>query len=286
MVRILVTGGSGFIGRQVVAALLARKQNVIVIGRGSRPDHLPDCVTWHKLDLLDPSRGASESIATLQADHLIHLAWETSHGKFWHHPSNFEWVSASTRLLRAFHEAGGDRVTAIGSAMEYAAPDVGPCDEYDTPISDVSAYATAKGAFRRVGQNHAESTGSSFVWARVFPAYGENENRNRLIPTVALALLANREAHCSPGRQIRDFMDVRDHGAAIATLALSSVEGIVNIGSGKPISNCNSCAQFRRGDRKHRLWQTHFDQRDCSDFGPTHRTVKLDKARRAARKRQ
>jgi nucleoside-diphosphate-sugar epimerase len=236
MGRTLVTGGGGFIGRQVVAALDARDYDIVVVGRGTRPKNIPARLTWHKLDLLEPNAITNKAIADLNADRMIHLAWETNHGGLWHNPSNFDWIGCSARLLRAFLEAGGHRVIGIGSAMEYDPPADGFCSECDSRRSNASAYAIAKDTFRRIAQHYSESFGSSFAWARVFPAYGEHEHKDRLVPSVVHALLHDEEALCSSGRQVRDFMDVRDHGEAIATLALSDVEGIVNIASGNAIS--------------------------------------------------
>src|SRR3546814_145026 len=76
----------------------------------------------------------------------------------------------------------------------------------------------------------------SFAWARLFFLYGLYENPARLVSSVARALLRGEEARCSSGLAIRDFMDVRDAGAALAALASSNVEGPVNIASGAPIS--------------------------------------------------
>jgi len=66
--------------------------------------------------------------------------------------------------------------------------------------------------------------------------YGEGEGANRLAPSVARALLRGEKFRCSSGPLLRDFLDVREAGAAIAALALSEVRGPVNIASGAPLS--------------------------------------------------
>ena len=55
------------------------------------------------------------------------------------------------------------------------------------------------------------------------------------MPSVARALARGEEAHCANGSPIRDFLDVRDAGAALAALIASDYCGDVNIGSGAPV---------------------------------------------------
>src|SRR5690606_29629659 len=75
-----------------------------------------------------------------------------------------------------------------------------------------------------------------FAWGRLFFLYGPQEAQNRLVASVAHALAQGDAAECSDGLVIRDFMDVRDAGAALSALALADVEGSVNIASGEAVS--------------------------------------------------
>ncbi len=76
----------------------------------------------------------------------------------------------------------------------------------------------------------------SFAWARLFFLYGPGESPGRLVPSVAQALANGEPAKCSSGTGVRDFMDVRDAGEALTSLALSDVSGAVNVASGSGIS--------------------------------------------------
>ena len=76
------------------------------------------------------------------------------------------------------------------------------------------------------------------TWARLFFLYGPAEGPNRLVSSIARNLAAGKSAACSRGRAVRDFMDVRDAGAALAAIALADVEGAINVGTGQgyPVS--------------------------------------------------
>lgn len=95
-------------------------------------------------------------------------------------------------------------------------------------------YGQAKNALRR---HLAESDrGLSWAWARLFHLFGPGEDRRRLVPSIALALLDERPALCTAGTQQRDFMDARDAGAALTALVDAPVEGPINIASGKAVA--------------------------------------------------
>jgi len=103
--RVLVTGASGFVGRQIVAALHALGAEPVVPA-APRPDLL---LTAARRDL----------VAAARADTLIHAAWVTDHGAFWQSDQNLDWVGASLDLLRQFAAAGGKRVVLVGTCAEY-----------------------------------------------------------------------------------------------------------------------------------------------------------------------
>src|SRR5262245_59286800 len=101
---VLLTGASGFIGRHVVPALLARGYEVHGIAR--RGTVISGCASSQACDLFDD--GAVESlIEVIRPTHLLHFAWYAEHGKFWSSEENLRWVRASLNLIQRFTAAGG-----------------------------------------------------------------------------------------------------------------------------------------------------------------------------------
>jgi nucleoside-diphosphate-sugar epimerase len=252
MTRVLVTGASGFIGRAAIGPLAARGFEVHAVS--SRPPRDPDPrATWHRRDLLVPGEPA-RLVEAVKPTHLLHLAWYAVPGKYWTAPENVDWVSASAALVGAFERHGGRRFVGAGTCAEYAPTD-GDCDERTTPLTPSTLYGTCKHAVHTVVEALASGRLSA-AWGRVFFLYGPHEDPSRLVPGVIRALLDGRDALCTAGTQVRDFMHVDDVADAFAALVASGVEGAVNVASGRPVTLADvitSIARQMKGERLIRL---------------------------------
>ena len=236
--RVLVPGASGFIGRHAVAALLARGCEVVALARrpgdAASGDSLPG-LDWLAGDLLEPGEPA-RIVAKARADAVLHLAWCVTPGRFWTDPANLDWVGASLRLLRAAAAAGTRRLVFTGTCFEYDWPATDDCREGVTPLAGHTLYDVAKDALHRTAAAFAAQEGFSFAWARLFHLYGPAEDSARLVPQICRALVAGEAARASSGLVLRDFMDARDAGAALAALVTSEVTGPVNVASGEAVT--------------------------------------------------
>lgn len=233
MINVLLTGASGFLGRQTIGPLRQRGFVVHAVTQraeaacGAQPD-----VIWHRADLLDPA-ARHRLLAEVKPSHLFHLAWYTEPERYWTAAENDEWRDASLDLLAVFADAGGSRALLVGSCAEYDwnRHDSRPWRESDLCLP-ASAYGRAKHALAQSAAKLARQSRVSLAWARIFLLFGPGEHPQRFVPQMIAALLRGEEARCSSGHQIRDFSDTRDAAAALAALLASGVEGPVNIGSG------------------------------------------------------
>src|SRR4051794_12804757 len=98
MKRVLVTGATGFVGRQTLGPLRDLGYEVHAVHNRGAPLAL-EGVTWHCTDLL-------EAELDVGASHLLHAAWYTAPGEFWDAEENLLWLDASLRLVRRFIAAG------------------------------------------------------------------------------------------------------------------------------------------------------------------------------------
>ena len=232
--RVLVTGASGFIGRQCLPLLAECGFEVHALS--SRPRAAAsDAVRWHQFDLL--GAGDPDALcARVQPEALLHLAWVTTPGVYTRTPANLDWVAASLRLARSAVEHGATRLVGAGTCFEYQHGGREPCRERSTPLRPDTLYGASKVALGGLLDAYAAEVGISSAWGRVFFLYGPHEHPDRLAASVIRALLAGETAACSVGTQARDFLHVRDVAAGFVALLASEVTGPVNIGSGEALT--------------------------------------------------
>lgn len=232
MKKILVTGASGFIGRQAVSILSAEGYDVHAADLKTIEDG-GKTVHWHKTDLMDCVQ-VSRLMSEVRPDALLHFAWYAIPGKYWISLENLRWVGASLELLKEFYDKGGKRVVMAGTCAEYDWK-YEICSEFKTPLKPATLYGTCKKSLYEMLEAFSKETGLSSAWGRVFFLYGPHEYPDRLVPVVINSLLNGKPCALSNGMQIRDFLYVEDVASAFVALLKSDIRGPVNIGSGNPV---------------------------------------------------
>lgn len=234
MKRVLLTGGTGFVGRQTVDAFLVRGFDVhmAVLPGEVATVAAPAGTTIHACDLFDPD-GVRSVMRAVCPSHLLHLAWYVVHGKFWTSPENHRWTQASLDLLRAFAKGGGQRAVMAGTCAEYDWSQ-GMCREDVTPLAPRTLYAECKTALHQSVEEFTQIASVSTAWGRIFFLYGPGEAPARMVPSIILPLLKGQRAACRSGSHVRDLLHVSDVAGAFVALLDSDVCGAVNIASGRP----------------------------------------------------
>lgn len=235
--KVLVTGATGFVGRQVLRALADQGLPTRVVIR-------------HGTDTrLEVVQGMDRVITTadLFAEHaqwwakvcdgidiIIHAAWYAEPGQYLHSPKNLDCLLGTLQMARGAVMAGVRRVVGLGTCLEY---DVRQgMLTVDTPLHPSTPYAGAKAATYTALESWLPTQNAEFAWCRLFYLYGEGEDERRLVPYLRAKLAVGEPAELKSGNQIRDFLDVREAGRMIASVALGTRQGAVNICSGVPVT--------------------------------------------------
>lgn len=222
MKRILVTGGSGFIGSNAIPFLKERGFDVVA----------PSSSDMNVLD----AESVTRAVRHIAPTHVLNVAWIATPGVYQESPDNDKWKDASMHLFREAIANGATRVVGVGSCFEYAWPAT-PCVEGVTPTDAATTYyGRCKNACREELMALADEKGVSAAWPRIFFLYGPGEPEKKLIANVITTLLKGETAQCTHGNQVRDFSYVKDVGSAIAAIADSDVRGPVNVASGEAVT--------------------------------------------------
>lgn len=233
MKKVIVTGAAGFVGRHSLQPLLELGYQVHGFDLRDLSDEYPE-VHWHQIDLNDTRKVAAE-LQSVAADCLLHFAWFTRHGEYWSSNENFKYLFNSWDLLQNFAGNGGKRVVMAGTCAEYAW-NRGICEEFTSVTLPATVYGQCKLSMFNLLQAFAQTRGISAAWGRLFFLFGPHENEKRFVASLINNLLAGKDAPCSHGNQLRDFLSTVDAGAAFAALLNSPVSGAVNIASGRPVT--------------------------------------------------
>ncbi|MDB4035274.1 NAD(P)-dependent oxidoreductase [Pseudomonadales bacterium] len=231
MKRVLLTGASGFIGRNTIAPLIAQGYEVHAVS--SKKNDATQGVHWHCVDLLE-TRDTEHLMGDVRPTHLLHFAWYAEHGRFWYSSENYRWLEASIALLRHFDQAGGHRVVMAGTCAEYDWS-YGYLTEAVTPCRPATPYGICKNALQELLRAYSDEQKLSSAWGRIFLSYGPGEDSRRLIPSLVDVFQGNRPPFEINATALRDFLHVDDVAAGFVNLLQADATGEYNICSGQPV---------------------------------------------------
>lgn len=239
--RVLMTGATGFVGRQVLKGLLARKATVTAVVRPDRP-HPPGTT---RLELVDAFATDADRWSAHAAGHdtVCHVAWFVDPDNYLQSTLNFACMGGTLALARGAAAAGVTRFVGIGTCFEYDLATSAPLGT-DAALAPRSIYAATKAATWKALAESLPQMGVSLAWCRLFYLYGEGEDPRRLVPYLRARLSAGLPADLSHGQQVRDFMDVARAGDAVAAVTTGTCSGAVNICSGQPVTIADLARQI------------------------------------------
>lgn len=233
---VLLTGATGFVGSQILKALLENGCRVRIIAREEIPSfHDRDGIESIKIteDLF--SANDEWLFESLQDVHtVIHAAWYVEPGNYLQSQLNVVCLEGTLNLAKMAIQAGVSKFVGIGTCFEYDVES--GVLEVDTPLRPIALYGATKAAVFEVLSHWLPPNGIEFAWCRLFYLYGEGEDSRRLIAYIHKKLSKGELAELTSGNQVRDFMDVQEAGKKIVEAALGNFSGPLNICSGKAIT--------------------------------------------------
>ncbi len=241
--KVLVTGGAGFIGSHVVDALRARGHAVVVVDNLStgRRANLPADVRVYPLDIRDPQ--LAEVFAQERPEAVCHHAAQVDVRRSVADPLLDADVNVrgSLNVLECARRSGVRRLVyaSTGGAV-YGEPDYLPVDEAH-PVRPLSPYGASKHIVEHYLFMYRHNYGLEYVVLRYPNVYGPRQDPHGEAGVVAI--FSDRMRRGAPvaingdGEQTRDFTFVGDCAAAnLLALETAGATGLYNLGTGAPTS--------------------------------------------------
>ena len=243
---VLVTGGAGFIGSELVRQLAAAGERVLIIDnlvngtRANVEDVLSDRVTLLTADIRDLDRFARDLANVRLVYHLACLGVRHSvHSPMENHDVN---ATATLKLLAACRDAGVPRFVYVSSSEVYGTAKWVPMSE-DHPAFPCTVYGASKLAGECFTRAYHKTYGYPTVVVRPFNTYGPRSHHEgdsgEVIPKFMLRCLAGLPMVVfGDGAQTRDFTYVSDTAAGIllAGEEQRAVGDTINLGSGSEVT--------------------------------------------------
>lgn len=276
--RILVTGGAGYIGSHTATLLLEAGHEVLILdsfanAAGDVPDRVAAiagrAAVVLRADITDPGAYADE-VADFAPHAAIHFAGLKAVGEAVENPLEYYRVNVggSAQLFQALDRAGCRRIVFSSSATVYGDPDRVPIDE-DHPLRPTNPYGETKAMVERMIADWGRAVSDlAAVSLRYFNPVGAHPSARigeapdgvpqNLMPFVAQVAVGRRERlsvfgddwPTPDGTGVRDYVHVMDLAEAhLAALALTGertgVEAL-NVGTGRGYSVLEMVAAFAR----------------------------------------
>jgi dTDP-glucose 4,6-dehydratase len=238
--RVLVTGGAGFIGSHFVKRLLRGGDEVVVLDKltysGNRAN-LPDGTEFHQGDIAVP---ADVARAARGCEAIVNFAAETHVDRSILAAEDFGRTEfrGTQVLLEHVRETGG-RLVQVSTDEVYGDLEAGGSSRETDPLNPSSPYSAAKAAGELLVPAYVRTFGVNASITRGSNTYGPNQYPEKFIPLfVTNALDGEPLPLYGDGRQVRDWLFVEDHCAGIELVLLQGAAGeVYNLGGGDEHEN-------------------------------------------------
>jgi dTDP-glucose 4,6-dehydratase len=238
-VRVLITGGAGFIGSHFVKRMLAAGDDVVVLDKftyAGNPANLPAGIDCHRGDIA--VREDVDQIGPVDA--IVNFAAETHVDRSILGPEEFVRTDVlGTLVLLQAAEGLSARLVHVSTDEVYGDVEPGWSSREDDPLRPSSPYSASKAggdlqvlaAVRTFGVNASVTRGSN--------TYGPNQYPEKILPLFATNALDGVALPLyGDGRQIRDWLHVEDHCSGIELVLRDGEAGeVYNIGASEEHEN-------------------------------------------------
>lgn len=237
--RILVTGGNGYLGQGIIKAILDKGHDVIATDFLSQ--NIDERALKKECNLFDIDNPYEYFE---KPDALLHLAWRD--GFVHYSDAHVDDLPKHYHFIKSMSEAGIKKISVMGSMHEIGFWEGSIND--DTPCNPITPYGIAKNMLRQITQMLAEKNNVCFQWMRGFYIVGNTKYGSSIFSKItASSEEGRREFPFTMGQNQYDFVDYSDFCNQVScVVAQNKINGIINICSGRPEKLADRVERFIR----------------------------------------
>ena len=239
IMKILVTGATGFIGNNLIKELIKdTRLEIITSSRDSKKIKNFDWSSKTKHIPYDISNNKELNLYEYfgKPERVIHLAWDglPNYGDLIHIEKN---LLNNFNFVKNLISNGLKDISITGTCFEYGL--VEGCLKEDLVAKPSNSYAIAKDCLRKFIEELKKQYDFNYKWIRLFYMFGEGQSKTSLIALLDKAIKeGKKEFNMSGGEQNRDYLHIKEVVSNIIKIALQNKidNQIINCCSGSPIS--------------------------------------------------
>ena len=232
--RILITGGNGFLGSNIVRKLIKENHSVYVFSKST--NNIQDVLDKVKFNFSSNNKlvNFKDNILEFYPEIVIHCGW--SGGNNYQDVNDldqlYENVESSIKLIEILNKLPNKpKFIGFGSFSEYGKSLI-PINENDIE-QPLNLYGLSKLTFKNYSKMLCEMYGMEWVWVRPCYIYGPNDVKTRLIPLLINKLILNQDIILDDCNKTIDYLYIDDFTNYFYSLIQDNAQGIYNICSGR-----------------------------------------------------
>jgi nucleoside-diphosphate-sugar epimerase len=224
--KILVVGGNGFLGKEIVKQLDAEGNNILSMRRSG------GLIVDKNEILADMSKPESYKnfINDWRPQVVVQCAWVTAQKTYRQSPENSNYSSQTLQFAKDCFAAGTRHFIGLGSSAEYGIQSL-PCDAANTKPNPDDPYGESKLKTMHQLLELGNAANVKITWARIFQPYGLGQDSERLIPWAAQQMLEGRKIKLQNPNLHLDWISSRDVARAISWCIKNATPEVIDIGT-------------------------------------------------------
>lgn len=223
--KILVVGGTGFLGSEIVQRFLEDGHQLRSLSRKKSRVHVDQWIG----DIGQPA-SYKDLISNWKPEVVIQTAWVTDQLSYRNSEKNPIYAKNSVEFAEHCFQSDVKHFVALGTSAEYGRPNQ-LCNAASTPSLPLDLYSADKlwtfANMKKIVQNYE----TRFSWARIFQPYGKNQDPNRLIPSAAKNFKEGKKFTTQSSENVLDWITSRDIAGAVSYIIKHDLPEVLDIGT-------------------------------------------------------